>query len=88
VFGNKQRNISKNPKIRQMKKFFAIAAIALTVVACNNSGKSDKDAEAKRVADSIEAKRIQDSIDAANATPLPPANDTTAGKDTSAPQPK
>jgi hypothetical protein len=52
-----------------MKKFFAIAAIAVSIVACNNSGKTTKEEE-KKIADSIEQKRIADSI--AAATPAMP----------------
>jgi hypothetical protein len=52
-----------NPKIsKQMKKFFAIALIAVSVVACNNSG-DKKEGENK---DTTKTE-----------TPTPPAPDTT-----------
>lgn len=59
-----------------MKKFLGILAIAVTLVACNDSANgTDAAADSARIADSIQ--RVQDSLNAAM-----PLSDTTNTGDT------
>ncbi|MBN8687764.1 MAG: hypothetical protein J0M10_12125 [Chitinophagales bacterium] len=66
-----------------MKKFFAIAFIAATVVACNNSSESKEGADSTAIKDSIaKAAATADSLAKAAAADTTKAADTTAVADT------
>lgn len=68
-----------------MKKFLVMFAIAVALVACNNTGEgTDTSADSARIADSIQ--RVQDSLNAANADTTNVGDTTGVTGDTTAAQ--
>lgn len=61
-----------------MKKFFAIAIIAVSFVACNNSGKGKEGGDTTKPADTVVTPPVGDTTQ--------PGTDTTAKADTTAPK--